>query len=403
MAAGPSYRGSVRGEEENELRQLTWMEVEDRINREVSETGKAAVVVPVGATEQHGPNGLIGTDHMTAEAVARGVSKASGAILAPSINYGMSHHHESFKGTVTLRPATFVAVVRDVASSLAKAGFTHILFINGHGGNVGPAFKAFADFAAEREGLDRERESEEKNGEGGGSGRCGTSGRARVKLISWYAGRECSALAKELYGDEVGQHATPDEVAMTQHLFPKSIKTGVELDPAAIQVAKALGGMTKRFKDEETGLSLMDVQDFRRRFPDGRMFSNPGLATPEHGRRLLEVAVRDATEALGKFLSGQDLVEEAEMKAKRAAAMDAAKAAEATGGTAAGVAAAAGVEPKRERHREFRPRPRWGDDGRGRAGRGRGRGRAGRGSEQAARTPAGGGVTAAVVSSPTGR
>lgn len=65
------------------------------------------------------------------QAVARGVSDASGAILAPSINYGMSHHHESFPGTVTLRPATFVAVMRDVASSLSKAGFTHVLFING--------------------------------------------------------------------------------------------------------------------------------------------------------------------------------------------------------------------------------------------------------------------------------
>lgn len=159
-------------------------------------------------------------------------------------------------------------------------------------------------------------------------------------------------------------------------------------------MAKGLGGMTKRFKDEETGLSVMDVQDFRRRFPDGRMFSNPGLATPEQGRRLLEAAVRDATEALGKFLSGQDLVEEAEMKAKRAAAMEA----------AAEGAAAGGAEPRRPRDSEFRPRPRWGDNGRGRAGRGRG----GRGGEQAAgAAPAGGGVAGgvapAVVTSPAGR
>lgn len=106
-------------------------------------------------------------------------------------------------------------------------------------------------------------------------------------------------------------------------------------------MAKDLGGMTKRSKDEETGLFVMDVQDFRRRFPDGRMFSNPGLATPEHGHRLLEAAVSDATEALGKFLSGQDLVEEAEMKAKRAAAAAAAAAEAAEKTTAAESAAAA--------------------------------------------------------------
>lgn len=51
----------------------------------------------------------------------------------------MSHHHESFPGTVTLRPATFVAVMRDVASSLSRTGFTHVLFING-GCCVCPAF-----------------------------------------------------------------------------------------------------------------------------------------------------------------------------------------------------------------------------------------------------------------------
>ena len=153
------------------------------------------------------------------QAVARGVSEATGAVLAPSINYGMSHHHESFPGTVTLRPATFVAVMRDVASSLSKAGFTHVLFINGHGGNVGPAFKAFADFAAEQEERDRERQPEEASGDGSGGG--GGSSRARVKLVSWYAGRESSALAKELYGGEVGQHATPDEVCTHNNSSPQ--------------------------------------------------------------------------------------------------------------------------------------------------------------------------------------
>ncbi|CAM9499098.1 unnamed protein product, partial [Hapterophycus canaliculatus] len=185
-------------------------------------TGAAAAIVPVGATEQHGPNGLIGTDHMTAEAVARGISEATGALLAPTINYGMSHHHESFPGTVTLRPATFVAVMRDVASSLSKTGFTHVMFVNGHGGNVGPAFKAFADFAAEQQDDQEQKQGQEGRGEGrrdaGGEStpsdaNSGSGGRARVKLISWYAGRESSSLAKELYGDEVGQHATPDEAS----------------------------------------------------------------------------------------------------------------------------------------------------------------------------------------------
>lgn len=85
-------------------------------------------------------------------------------------------------------------------------------------------------------------------------------------------------------------------------------------------MAKDLKGRTKRHKDVETGLSVMDAEDFRTHFPDGRMFSNPGLARPEHGQRLLDAAVRDATEALRKFISGEDLVEEAAMAAAVAAA-----------------------------------------------------------------------------------
>ncbi|CAM9267162.1 unnamed protein product, partial [Sphacelaria rigidula] len=161
-------------------------------------TGSAAVIVPLGATEQHGPNGLIGTDHMTAEAVARGVSAATGAVLAPSVNYGMSAHHGSFAGTVTLSPATFVGVVRDVAASLERSGFTHILFINGGGG--------------EDNDTARGADAKESGGEPVGSSDNNPTVAARLKLISWYAGRESSALAKELYGNEVGQHATPDEV-----------------------------------------------------------------------------------------------------------------------------------------------------------------------------------------------
>lgn len=100
----------------------------------------------------------------------------------------------------------------------------------GHGGNVGPAYKAFADLAAEeRQGreeneaaalaaADMETAAAERPKRGGSSSDDSDSdsrssaSRGRLKLISWYAGRESSALAKELYGGEVGQHATPDEV-----------------------------------------------------------------------------------------------------------------------------------------------------------------------------------------------
>lgn len=69
----------------------------------------------------------------------------------------MSHHHESFPGTVTLRPATFVAVMRDVASSLSKAGFTHVLFINGECARVLDRLRPAPAVANERVGRSARR------------------------------------------------------------------------------------------------------------------------------------------------------------------------------------------------------------------------------------------------------
>ena len=80
-------------------------------------------------------------------------------------------------------------------------------------------------------------------------------------------------LAKELYGDAEGSHATPSEVAVTQFAYPDAIKS-VALDPPVAP----RGDFT-------------DAADYRSNFPDGRIGSNPSLATPETGKRLYETAV----------------------------------------------------------------------------------------------------------------
>jgi creatinine amidohydrolase len=79
--------------------------------------------------------------------------------------------------------------------------------------------------------------------------------------------------AKELYGDKEGSHATPSEVALTQFVYPEAIKTAA-LNP---EVAK--------------GFPIYGAADFRRHYPDGRMGSDPSLATPEHGKELYDLAV----------------------------------------------------------------------------------------------------------------
>jgi creatinine amidohydrolase len=82
-----------------------------------------------------------------------------------------------------------------------------------------------------------------------------------------------AALSRELYGRAEGSHATPSEVSLTWAAYPAAAKPMV-LDP---EIAP---------KGEFT-----DAADYRRRFPDGRIGSNPGLSSVEAGQRILEAAV----------------------------------------------------------------------------------------------------------------
>jgi len=107
------------------------------------------VVLPVGATEQHGPHLPVGVDAWLAEAVAVRAARLDGdTLVAGALPYGSSAHHTSFAGTITLRPRVFIDVVVDVCRSLARDGHTPVI-VNGHGGNRGPLQVALAELLAE--------------------------------------------------------------------------------------------------------------------------------------------------------------------------------------------------------------------------------------------------------------
>lgn len=241
----------------------TWTEVETYL------TQSKGIIIPIGSTEQHGPTGLIGTDAICAEAIAKGVGEHTQTMVAPTINVGMALHHTSFPGTISLRPSTLILVIRDYLTSLTKAGFQKFFFLNGHGGNISPLKAAFAETYEYLIDLQIPQ-----------------ADRVQCRIGNWFMGGGVYKLAKELYGDREGSHATPSEVALTQYLFPEAIKQG-ELDPPA------------------TGYSIYSAADFRRRFPDGRMGSHPNLATPEHGQQFYELAVKELTQSYLEFLAAQ--------------------------------------------------------------------------------------------------
>ena len=99
----------------------------------------ATVVLPTGSTEQHGPHLPLLTDALMAEAVAlraaEQVAPRADVLVAALLPYGCSHHHLPVGGALTVTQRTYVALVTDLAESLACMGGRRLVLLNGHGGN----------------------------------------------------------------------------------------------------------------------------------------------------------------------------------------------------------------------------------------------------------------------------
>lgn len=109
----------------------------DRINEIKKDV--EMVLLPMGATEQHGSHLPISTDSIIASdismAVAKKISSEFTVLVAPLLPIGKSIEHMSFGGTLTFETETLTRVVKDICKSLVKSGFHKIVFVNGHGGN----------------------------------------------------------------------------------------------------------------------------------------------------------------------------------------------------------------------------------------------------------------------------
>jgi creatinine amidohydrolase/Fe(II)-dependent formamide hydrolase-like protein len=241
------------------LAKSTWPEIEAFLQR------SKTVVVPIGSNEQHGPTGLLGTDWMCPEIIAHEAQKGRDDLLiAPTFNIGMAQHHLGFPGTISLKPSTFMAAIGDWCRSLAGHGFTKIYFLNGHGGNVHTIEAAFSELYAEASFAGKPR---------------GFS----CKLKNWWDISGVNGLANRQFPVGHGSHATPSEIAVTQWAYPDAIKTATY----APQIAP-------------TG-PIREALDFRARYADGRMGSDPALATPEKGGELVALAAKGLIEDVAAF------------------------------------------------------------------------------------------------------
>ena len=110
------------------LEELNWMAVEKYLQRE------DRLILVTGSTEQHGYLSLL-TDVKIPLALADEASEATGVLVAPPLNFGITPYFLAYPGTLSLRAATLCSAVEDIVRSAYGHGFKRILVINGHGGN----------------------------------------------------------------------------------------------------------------------------------------------------------------------------------------------------------------------------------------------------------------------------
>jgi creatinine amidohydrolase len=126
----------MRAFEQRPLRwqMLTWEEV-----GLLCQSGVNLCLLPVGATEQHGPHLGVGMDSCNATLLCEAVSRETGAPVLPALSYGCSlGHSRRWPGTVALQPDTLTETVVQIFDWIHSAGFQRLFIVNGHVGNAAP-------------------------------------------------------------------------------------------------------------------------------------------------------------------------------------------------------------------------------------------------------------------------
>lgn len=115
---------------------LIWERITWRNLQQLRSAGQELVVIPVGATEQHGPHLPVSTDSAIASAVCAYASARTGVPVLPTLSYGVSvGHTEHWPGTVSLMHETLALTIREMVAWLVSQGWRRILLVNSHFGN----------------------------------------------------------------------------------------------------------------------------------------------------------------------------------------------------------------------------------------------------------------------------
>jgi len=171
-----------------EMNLLCWQEFSELVPQRTR-----TVLLPAGSVEPHGviPNG---TDNLAPEAMARDIAERVNALIAPTLNYGMTDSLKAFPGAVSISAEAYAMFFEDILRNLADNGFKNIIVLNGHGGNSA-AQNAAAIRAANRN-------------------------RVRILVVNWWT--LADDITKSVFKQN-GGHAGNNETAYVQAVVPGHI------------------------------------------------------------------------------------------------------------------------------------------------------------------------------------
>ena len=241
---------------------------------EISKAAKNAVaLLPLAAIEQHGPHLAVSTDTALVTGVAERVEAKlrKHVLLCPTLQFGSSHHHLKFGGTLSISPDLYTSVVVELVESLLGSGFRRIVLLNGHGGNITPVKQALSILSH------RHDDSLQPN----------------IALATyWELGGKTFAGARPMKTPALS-HACEYETSMMLYLFPERVRMA-----AARRGKRPKSNGYIPWEDDEPyrGVTLSKRTHF---ISDTGASGDPRLATKQKG----EVLVRAAVDAAVKFVS----------------------------------------------------------------------------------------------------
>lgn len=228
------------------------------------------VLIPLGSCEQHGRHLPLFVDTLQVHHVAQEAHKQleKEALLVPTLWLGSSHHHKDFPGTISVMPELYSQMIQQIARCVLNAGFTNIIFLNGHGGNHVPVSQALSELVL----IDDEADA------------------SNIVLATWW-----QMAAAELQPDRIGM-ATPS----ISHACEYETSTLLAIRPDLVDMDQIISPAGHENLPTYHNPLTRGVNVFHRfhRFSSTGHLGTPKHATAEKGQKIFDVVVQRLVEVV---------------------------------------------------------------------------------------------------------